>query len=76
MSHSTNLIFSSYEQDFEGICSSKKGYFDSDFKMNDGNENNIHMLSSSPIEHFKTWMLNSPDDRFHRFGGYCFYVKE
>ena len=44
--------------------------------MNDGAENNIHMLLDSPDPRYRDWIMQKPEKRFHQFGGYCFYVKE
>ena len=63
-------------QTFEGKCSNNKTGLDGVVKLNNGADNNIHMLSSSPDPHYNTWTLNNPQDRFHKFGGYCFYVKD
>ena len=39
--------------------------------MNDGAENNIHMLLDSPDPHYRDWIMQKPEKRFHQFGGYC-----
>jgi hypothetical protein len=62
------------EQDFNGKCPNlgMDGYV----KMNEGLDNNIMLLKDSPDPHYNTWILDKPVDRFHQFGGYCFYVVE
>jgi hypothetical protein len=44
--------------------------------LNGGADNNIEFLSHSPDPHYHDWMLQDPEGRFHKFGGYCFYVRE
>lgn len=61
-------------QDFEGKCSNLE--VGGAVVLNGGADNNIHMLSDSPDPHFNDWILQKPHERFHKFGGYCFYVKE
>ena len=58
---------------FPGKCDDMESYFH--VVLNNGNDNNISMLSQSPDEHFNTWILEKPYDRFHSGGGYAFYVK-
>jgi hypothetical protein len=73
------LYFSSYvwtldkNQKFDGKCSNIN--VDGVVKMNDGTDNNIEMLKNSPDPHYNEWIFGNPSDRFHRNGGYCFYVK-
>lgn len=61
-------------QDFDGKCSNVK--IDGAVKLNDGFDNNIEMLNDSPDSHYNEWILAKPQERFYKFGGYCFYVKE
>ncbi|TAK34467.1 MAG: hypothetical protein EPO28_16030 [Saprospiraceae bacterium] len=61
-------------QDFDGKCSNIA--IGGAVVLNDGADNNIHMLSDSPDPHYNDWILQKPEQRFHKFGGYCFYVKE
>ncbi len=61
-------------QTFEGKCSNIN--IDGFVKLNEGAENNIHMLLDSPDPHYRDWIMQKPEERFHKFGGYCFYVKE
>jgi hypothetical protein len=61
-------------QDFEGKC--KNVSIDGAVNLNDGADNNIHMLKDSPDPHYNDWILQKPDVRFYKFGGYCFYVKD
>jgi hypothetical protein len=44
--------------------------------LNGGADNNIEFLRQSPDPHYHDWMLQDPEGRFHKFGGYCFYVRE
>jgi len=44
--------------------------------LNEGNDNNIHYLSLSPDTYYNDWILQKPDVRFHKGGGYCFIVAE
>ena len=61
-------------QNFERKCSNlgNNGHTN----MNNGADNNISMLNSSPDPHYNDWILQKPAERFHRFGGYAFYVRE
>lgn len=72
------LIFASglvgSTQDFPGKCSGTG--FDAVTVMNDGEDNNIHLLEESPNPHFNDWILLKPQRRFHDSGGYCFRVVE
>lgn len=61
------------DQEFEGKCNNKG--VDGAVKLNGGTDNNIDMLHDSPDPHYNTWILIKPEERFHKFGGYCFYVK-
>lgn len=60
-------------QKFDGKCSNIN--VDGVVKMNDRGDNNIEMLKNSPDSHYNTWIFGNPEQRFHQFGGYCFYVK-
>jgi len=59
--------------DFEG-----KSWRCSDFNlftiMNAGMDNNIDLLKESPDEHFNTWILQSPEDRFYRGASFAYRV--
>lgn len=61
------------DQDFAGKC--PKVEIGAVLNLNDGNDNNISFMNDSPDPHYNDWILLKPDDRFHKFGGYCFYVK-
>lgn len=63
----------SADQAFEGRCHRTSIY--GSVNMNDGADNNIHLLNDSPEPHFSEWIPLKPQDRFYDFGGYCFYVK-
>ena len=62
----------SQSQSFEGKCSGKD--IENISNLNDGADNNIDFLLDSPDPRFNTWILEKPFERFHKFGGYCFYV--
>lgn len=70
--HTSTLV--NDDQDFPGKCRQVgiEGYT----LMNEGMDNNIHLLEESPDSHYNTWILQKPDMRFHREGGYCFRVIE
>lgn len=72
-SHSCSLVKLGEDQDFDGKC--KNISSDVVVKLNDGADNNIEMLNDSPDPHYNDWILQKPEERFHKFGGYCFYVK-
>jgi len=61
-------------QEFPGRC--KKTSSEAFANMNNGADNNIHYLSLSPDPHYNNWILQKPELRFHKFGGYCFVVVE
>lgn len=44
--------------------------------LNGGGDNNVDYLRRSPDPYYSEWIMARPEDRFHRFGGYCFYVVE
>jgi len=58
---------------FPDKCDDMESYFH--VHLNNGHDNNINMLQTSPDEHYNTWILKKPYDRFHSGGGYAFYVK-
>ncbi len=60
-------------QHFEGRCSNNVN--NATVTLNDGGENNIHLLHESPNTHYNEWILEKPDKRFHKFGGFAFRVK-
>ena len=61
-------------QSFPGKC--KNIPSDVWMNVNSGSDNNIEFLQNSPDPHYNTWVLEKPEERFHRGGGYCFYVVE
>ena len=61
-------------QDFPGRC--KNSSSEAFVNMNNGADNNIDYLALSPDPHYNDWILIKPEDRFHKFGGYCFVVVE
>ncbi len=61
-------------QDFEGKCSNVE--LDGAMNLNEGADNHIGLLQESPDSHYSEWISLKPEDRFYKFGGYCFYVKE
>ncbi|MBK8474665.1 MAG: hypothetical protein IPL33_22180 [Sphingobacteriales bacterium] len=72
LNHSSSIIGLGESQDFEGRC---RGIIsDVDVTLNEGADNNVNFLLESPDEiQRKIW--EKRDKQFHRFGGYCFYVK-
>jgi hypothetical protein len=72
--HASTLFPSGENQDFDGKCSRLRS--EGFVNINNGSDNNIHMLSDSPDPHFNDWILQKPQQRFHDGGGYAFYVKE
>ena len=62
-------------QEFEGQCC-KINTIDAYCEMNSGGDNNVDFLLQSPNSHYNTWIPQKPEERFHKFGGYCFYVTE
>ena len=61
-------------QSFDGKCSGKD--IEGISNLNNGADNNIELLLDSPDPNFNSWILEKPYQRFHKFGGYCFYVVE
>jgi hypothetical protein len=61
------------DPDFEGPCS--RARIDGVVNLNGGSQNNIELLKLSPDSYFNTWILEKPDRRFFKFGGYCFKVE-
>ncbi len=61
-------------QDFPGKC--RLTDFDVHVTMNEGSDNNIHLLHESPSPHFNEWKLAKPEDRFYQYGDFCFRVVE
>ena len=54
-------------QEFDGKC--KNVTFSGGTPFNEGKDNNIYLLKKSPIEHYNTWILQKPEERFyeHRY---------
>ena len=73
-SFGSELISFGSDQGFENKCDDAS--IDAFVKINDGAENNITFLSSSPNPHWSDWVLQKPNERYHKFGGYTFYVIE
>ncbi|MEO1437476.1 MAG: hypothetical protein AAFV80_18180 [Bacteroidota bacterium] len=61
------------DQEFEGQCKNLR--IDLFSFVNGGGDNNVDMLRDSPDPHFNDWTLIDPERRFHKMGGYCFYVR-
>jgi len=61
-------------QEFEGKC--KYTDFDVYTDMNGDKDNNIDLLKESTNPHYNDWILQKPDERFDRGGGYCYKVVE
>ena len=72
--HYSAIYVHNPDQDFTGKCNNNN-IDAAAVKLNTGADNNVSMLSVSPDPHYSDWILQKPDDRFHKFGGYCFYVK-
>jgi len=70
----TTFVELSEDQDFEGKCDRLSS--GSSVNLNDGSDNNFNLLYQSPDSHYSSWITSKPNVRFHRFGGYCFYVVE
>jgi len=51
-------------QYFKGKCDDID--FDAYFFLNEGTDNNISLLKQSPLEHYNTWILQNPHDRFYK----------
>ena len=64
----------SCQPDFPGKCRTREYSFW--LETNDGGENNLNFLSNSPHNAFSKRILGNPEKRFHKFGGYAFYVVE
>lgn len=62
------------DQEFEGKC--RHIGFDVYTDMNGDKDNNIDLLRESPNPHYNDWLLQKPEQRFDRGGGYCFRVVE
>ncbi len=69
----TPFIFDS-SQDFIGKCQLES--FEVQTNLNGDFDNNAFLLSESELEHYNTNMANQVDERFHKWGGYCFRVVE
>jgi len=74
MVHTSTLVDINNDQDFEGKC--RLTGFEGHTKMNEGRDNNIHLMAESPEPHYREWILEKPEERFHKEGGYCFRVVE
>jgi hypothetical protein len=61
------------EQEFPGKC--KKTGLDIFVNSNNNEDNNIDFLTNSPDEHYNTWILIKPTERFYKSGCFAFYVK-
>jgi len=72
----TGLYDFGQDQTFDGRCPKSKAGVDTFVKLNDGADNNTYLLSSSPMHRYNTLIPGDPEQKFHKFGGYCFYVKE
>lgn len=73
--HGSALLKTDHDQKFEGQCPSKGIEF-ATVVNGDTSNNNIHLLLESPNEHWNTWELQKPQERFHNQGGYAFRVVE
>ena len=57
---------------FEGKCNN--WVFNLNTRLNNGENNNIYLLKQSPDEHFNTWILQNPEQRFYP-GRYAYKVE-
>ena len=60
-------------RDYPGMCPGQIG-FDVEFVLNEGMDNNIELLATSPEPYWSVRTFSDPDNKFHRFGGFCFKV--
>jgi len=58
---------------FEGKCDKYSFFLYT--RLNENSNNNIELLSLSPDEHFNTWILQMPNERFYR-GRFAYRVIE
>jgi hypothetical protein len=72
LNHSSAIIALGENQEFEGKCGNVSS--DVDVTLNEGADNNVDFLLESPDVIFQN-IWAKQDAQFHRFGGYCFYVK-
>ena len=71
----TSLLYpANQNQDFQGRCPKSKNGLDAFVNLNEGAENNVDFLLDSPDQIWQNYWQKR-EDRFHKFGGYCFYVK-
>lgn len=61
-------------QDFPGRC--PRVISNTNVELNGGADNNIEFLQNSPDIYYNERVLARPQENFHDFGGYCFYVVE
>jgi len=69
--HISDVAFLGRNQDFPDKCDNLS--FVMSMKMNEGFDNNVDLLLSSPGDFF-TRIWENPQTKFHDYGGYCFYV--
>jgi len=60
-------------RDYPGKCPGQIG-FDVEFVLNEGMDNNIELLATSPEPYWSVRTFSDPENKFHRFGGFCFKV--
>ena len=65
--------FEASHQPFDGGCPGLRS--EVAVVMNNGMYSNFELLSQSPIEHFNTWILLKPQERFYDLAGYAFKVE-
>jgi len=61
-------------QTFPNKC--KDSRIEAIVNLNNNSSNNIDLLLQSPDPHWNDWVLQKPNERYHKFGGYTFYVIE
>lgn len=72
--HGSSIFGLGDTQEFDGKCTNLKS--EVYVNMNEGVDNNVEMLADSPDPNYTDIVLAKPSERFHKFGGYVFYVKE
>lgn len=71
----TSLLYpANQSQDFEDRCRKSKNGLDAFVNLNNGSDNNVDFLLNSPDQLWQNYWQKR-EDHFHKFGGYCFYVK-
>jgi len=72
ISLATGPSFQDSRQEFTDRCPRKQ--LGSETQLNDGSDNNVDLLLESVLEASDA-LHADPENRFHKFGMYCFYVE-